>query len=572
MRSSSPSRPVIGEAWVQVRPEQGHDGLVDYYRALDYNVIVGDTSELLDYLVELPIPTLNASSGATQVSNIPTISEVPNRPIEDFFAGIAPSWSDVIGDRVYRTQHYSHIAERIAARKNTIIAGIPGCGKSTLLMQLAAHLNTPTPKAFYENLGFDEAAMLSNRIGDDSLILFLDNVASDIRVLEALKNPNLVVVGADREFPISSVRHRLSGMSYEIIGVTQQDRKDLVSVWKTIPPRLRRKTMNLPRTTYGRDPSLYEFVQANVRDASISKRLLEHLNELYVADPSKAELLILACYMMKSRSSISTDLAFAFFRDEEIEYATLIEDVRDIGELLHEDESFGADQDYFTARSAIVAEEVLNGCRSSVLKAVLLNLHHNVAITRIPQFDVFRRRGYDQNVFSRAFGSVKEGVELYEHIMDRDPSPYVLQQKALYLSKHGHHEEAFRAIDEARNSWRRGRRGGTNWRIDASYHKILFLANIDKVEEYSDALDLCRRALSGLVECYDRDYRQGQHALDYSNCALQFSFLESAPDDEAAANLERGREMLRTVRKTESYLVGPKYLLRDIERRLGQLG
>jgi len=568
MRSASGVRPVLGDAWVQLRPDPGVESLVEYYRALDYNVIIGDTDQLLDYMKTIPRTTDKSDSYTHDLGNIPTISQVPTRPIEDFFAGAAPTWSDVLGDRVHRTSHYAEIADRIAAGSNIVLAGIPGCGKTTLLMQIGAHFKTRQPKAYYENLGLAEARMLSNRIGDQELLLLLDNVASDIRVLEEIRNPNVTVVGADRDFPISSVRHRLSDLDFEVVGVTNQSRQDLVSVWKTIPERTRRQRLSIPKTTWGLEPSLYEFVKENVRHSFLSDRLLQHLREISSDDQRQAELLVLSCYLMYARSSLSTDLALAFFRDEDMSYDELLQGVADVGDLLHEDMSLGEDQDYFTARSALIAEELLDGCSASLLREVLNGFHQRVSSTRIPQFDVFRRRGYDAKIFAHAFRSANEGADLYDLIMAMDPSPYVLQQKALFLSRHARHEEAFSAIDEARNTWR-GRR---NWTIENTYNKVLFDANIEKVQSHPEAIDLCRRAMTGLERCFEGDLRKGQHALIYSNCALRLSEADTISVASVLEYLRRSEEMLRSVRHSEPYLDRPKYLIREVQRRIGQFG
>lgn len=567
MRSSTGARPVVGEAWVQIRPGDDQESLTEYYRALDYNVIVADTPDLLEYFSNLDTPRPAHEVIDLTLSNIPTIAEVPTRPIEDFFAGAAPSWSDVLGDRLHRTKHYTEVANRIAAGRNTVLAGIPGCGKTTLLMQLATHVHASAPKAFHENLGYAEAQMLSNRIGDGRLLLFLDNVASDVRVVEILKNPRVTIVAADRDFPISSVGNRLSDLEFDIVGVTSQNRQDLVSIWKTIPERIRRRRMTVPDVTWGLEPSLYEFVKANVKRSFLSERLLDHIREIHRIDWIQAELLILACYLMYARSALSTDLALAFFRDEGISYEELAERIVDVGELLHEDESLGTDQDYFTARSALMAEEVLEGCPASVLKSVLSRFYSNVSSTRVPAFDVFRRRGYDARIIAHAFRSVNEGAGLYEDIMDRDPSPYVLQQKALFLSQHGRDQEAFAAIEDARSSWR----GRKNWTIENTYWKVLFHLNRGKVEAHSEALDLCRRALLGLLQCFEGDFRKGQHALIFSDCALQFSELGSVPADEAVGFLEKSLNILESVRRSEPYLDRPTFLIGQVRMRLRQL-
>lgn len=568
LRDVSQRRPAIGDAWVQIRPDKKSDAYTDFYHALGYNVIVAETADLLEYLSHVSLDVDSSSSSRVEVENIPTLAIVPQRPAEDFFTGAAPAWSDILGGSLYKTKYYAEVTDRIAGRRSTIIAGIPGCGKTTILMQVAAYYDTEMPKVFHDSLGLAEAGMLARRIGESPVLVILDNVASDVRVVEELlRCPRVVVLGADRDFAINSVYDRVSRSAVEVLGVTNQSAEDLNSIWTTIPRRLRGKRQIKPKTSWGAEPSLYEFVKSNVRDSFLSERLSRYIQEVSAVDPDLAELIVLACYLNYARSSLSSDLGLAYFRDVDLDYAVLMELIRSVGELLKEDVLEDEDLDYFTARSAMAAEEVIFGSPRRIVRDVLERFYANVSNLRIPRFDVFRRRGYDAKIFVHAFPDVERGLELYDLIQHRDESPYVSQQKALYLAKFERYSEAFAEIDAAYNSWR-GRR---NFTIENTFNKILFMRNIGLAYKDASAMELCRRGLAGLRACYDGDYRKGQHALVFADCVLQYARQEGAIPRDATAWLESAKSAISHVMVQESYLDRPRYLIREIAREILRL-
>lgn len=571
IRGASPSRAVIGEAWVQVRNSPTAPDECDYYRALGYNVINGDTEELLDYFdraLTTPGPPRSQSHGPA--SNIPPIGNIARRPLEDFFTGAPPVWSDCYSTVVHRTHYYSTVVEAIASRRSSVLAGIPGCGKTTLLMQAAAAAPFRGTKMFFDSLTAAEASILASRIGSHDVLVLIDNVVRDVRAIEALLDlPHTVVVAADRDFAVSSVSHHLSEWGVEVIGVTAQSAQDLVSIWRTIPERLRRQSgYRIPEMAWGLEPSLYEFVKANVQQSFLAERLSAHVNDISNRQPLLAEFVILACYLRHAGSAISTDLAIAFFRDDDIDYHDIASMSRTLGELLHDEGRFGADMDYVAARSPIVAEEILQGSRSALVRRVLDKFFHNVSDFRIPSFDSFRRRGFDSRIFKHAFPRCEDGIALYDEILESQRTVYIEQQKALFLEHHQRYVEGLDVIAAARSRWR----GRPNWTIENTYFKMLFRVNFDRRDDPSlDARILCRRALDGLRAAFRGDGRKGHHSLVFGDCALLYSDVWGA-EPEAAEYLRDAQRMLEDVIRAESFLDRPKYLVRQVRRRIGQLG
>ncbi|XKH56937.1 SIR2 family protein [Citricoccus nitrophenolicus] len=575
LRSGHSSQELPGSAWIQIRPGSDDPALIEYFRAIGFQIIVAETEEILDYLDDNLGPTSEAPAADSNLGNVPYPTQVPPRPLEDFFLGAAPSWSDIYSPQVVRCSHFATVLNNIAAGANTLLSGIPGSGKTTLLMQVAAQAPFDGPRILLDSPSAPEAELLIRQVGEAQALILVDNVAGDIEALVQLTRlPHAVVVAADRDYNLSSVSHRIAkariGARLATSALTPED---LQRVWHSIPVRIRRRQMERPKTSYSIMPTVNEMVRANLSEKSLDERLIEYVGSIYRSEPEDALMLILACYMHYSRVPLSMDVAVAFFRDYLDDYRTLYAMLESVGDLLSEYQGFGDkdDQDYFAARSMQVAENVLNGVPGSALRRMLQRFQANVTPLRVPSYDIFRRRGYDYRLFARAFSSWVDGADEYEKIKAKleiqhvGQQYYVEQQKALFLAEHRQFDEAFREIDKAR-----GARKRVNWTIENTYNRILFRANLIKAGTISEAQSLCFRALDGLENAYDSDQRKGLHALVYADCSLR---LSRAIDPELVrGHLERAEQMLKTVLSgDESWLERPKYVIREVERRLRDL-
>ncbi|MEF3120510.1 SIR2 family protein [Kocuria flava] len=573
LRTRATNESTIGDAWLQIRPNSAETALADYYRALNFQLIVAETDELLDYLASQLLTTSTQAYKATSsLENIPPNADVAVRPLEDYFLGAAPSWSDIYGGKLHKTSYYRFVANRVAAGQSTILAGIPASGKTTLLMQVLAHVPFDGPRMMFDGLGNAEAELLRRRIGNGQALVGLDNVASDADALAVLsKAPNVVIVAADRDYTLSSARNIVNKTNIEIHGVTSLTPQDQQSIWQSIPLRIRSSQITFPEVEGRAAPSTFEFIKENVTGQLLGERLIEYVTEMLKEDPDQAHMLILACYMHSTKVPLSMDIAISFFRDRITDYRTVYSMLEAVGDLLqeYEGEFCYEEQDYFSARSIIVSESVIEGVPSSGLRNVLSNFHMNITPLRVPGFKTFRRRGYDSKIFARSFPNYVEGAALYDHILSKpeiNGDPYVVQHKALFLAEKRQFELAFREIDRVRGGLRYGR---VNWTIENSYNKILFRANIDKAPYVAEAEHLCRRALEGLDAAYEKDKRKGVHALVFADSAIAFSKV--VLDDETVGLLERAEEMLTSVIGSDPWLDRPKYARGDVRRRLKDL-
>lgn len=568
IRKSSKSIEVVGDSWIQIRPGSAQGGAVQFFRALGFRTVIAETTELLEYLSSLSATKPAVHIADSNLENIPSSSDVLVRPIEDFLAGAAPNWSDIYSTTLAKTSHYNEIAELIAAGQNTIIAGIPGSGKTTLLMQLAAKVNFDGPKILHSGMTSSEAAMLARQIGAAKALILLDDVANDIDAIRPFAAlPGVVLVGADRDYALTSVSSMISRVGIPIVGVTGITQQDFTKLWRSIPNRLRAgRHMADTETAYGATPSIFEFVQANVKHKPLGSRLALHVDDLHETDRNQADALVVTCYLHYCNVPASIDVLWAYFGEDVTDVQYLYKLMGAVGDLLleYDGEHAVEEQDYFSARSRIASEAVLFQIDRYALRTMLTKFHSAVSSARIPSYYAFKRRAYDSKLFRRAFPDADSGLRLYDDLVDRaddfNTQSYVLQQRALFLNRHGLPKDAFREIDIVRN-----RQTRTNWTIENSYYSILFAANFAEAAYSDDALEQCKRALRGLMSSSKRDSRKHQHLIDFTKLVIKLAG-EIKRDEEIRRNITTAVDEMQNLVNKESWLKAPEYLLRDAKR------
>ncbi len=568
-----PSRPgemTSSNSWIQVRPSESDSPRLAFLKALGFRLLIAETSEVLEFFeTELAgQPTVTVEERVRNLHNIPKPASVPLRPLEDFFSGAAPAWSDIYAGVLAKPTHYRKLVDLINEGKHVIVSGIPASGKTTLLMQAAVSGAHSGPIIMHDGLTAAQAGLLVRRLAGHQALVLLDNVTNDIAALEIVRTaPNVTVVAADRDYNLGTVSHRLGSAS--VLRVTDLPRSDLQAIWQTIPARLRNNQIRWPTDmSRGVSPSLYEFSQFNITSKPLAERLVDAIRDLRERDPDLAELLLVACYVHYCRVPLSMDTIISYFGDRVRDYREIYAMLTRVGQLLHEYEGefLEEPQDYFAARSTAVAEAVLlEGSFPSILRSMLTTFHHSVSPVRVAGYNTFRRRAYDSHLFLRAFPDVDEGSALYDWISEQHGTAYVLQQKALFLADRRRFSDAFSAIDRARSEMRR-----VNWTIENTYNKILFRANEDLAETSPEARALLVRALAGLAECFDRDSRKGMHSLVYADLAL--SFTRFFRDEAGHEFLTRARTQLEQAERDEPMLERPRHLLKAINKRFREFG
>jgi len=234
--------------------------------------------------------------------------------------------------------------------------------------------------------------------------------------------------------------------------------------------------------------------------------------------------------------------------------------VQRIGATIAEYEGILAsnEQDYFAARSTLVADAVIEASSADSLRSMLIKFHKNLSVYSICRYDIFARRGYENALILKAFEDWEEGVKFYDELYKKDSTPYTLQHAALYLSKKNHHKEAFYYIERSK-----AEAGTFNWTIRNSYAIILFKANIGGVGKASrQSLD---ESMNTLKECYTSDRRKGFHVIIFAENAIQY--WNKYSDDVAKDYLLQAKEWIEDVKSKEIWPRG----LERVQNTINQL-
>ena len=554
------------DKWILLR--NNDNAAIQYFKALGFNIIISDTSEMLDYLYGLAgkrpsKATVAFTQDLFSEDTIPSIGTVPVRPIIEFYLGAPPAWHDIFSGQLYRTSHYTKIIDSINSGRNTIAIGMPACGKTTLLMQIAANINYNGHKLLCDSLTTEKALLMVKKLGSEKAIIFVDNFADNIEAFEVLlKAPNVLVVGFDRDYVFERASHIIDDNIYNVLDVTELEDRDIQQIYSRIPREIRLGRYMRPNTEAGTMPSLYEVVESNIIKPSLKARFTSVLSQLEKQDNQLHDLLIMSCYVHSCRVPVSYDTASAFLRGHLSGPNDLYWMIDKLGSIMMDyvGNLIESEQDYFTPRSSIVSEAIIEQVPSLAFKRVLVRFHEEVSPLRICRFDIFRRKAFDEYFIGKAFTNWREGMEFYEKLYSRDASPYLKQQGALYLAHKKRFNEAFRWIDEAVMLSRNKVPSIRN-----SHAIILFRANINMPAD-----DTVRRTLKQsmdiLAECYTYDKRKTYHALTFADQALMYS--EVFHDDVARQYLETAMRWLIEEEKRVPWHRNVKRLHRSVKNKL----
>ena len=198
-------------------------------------------------------------------------------------------------------------------------------------------------------------------------------------------------------------------------------------------------------------------------------------------------------------------LVYAFLRDDVASFQDVFDAIDLLGNLITEISSQLVDlqdQDYYMPRSFFLSETVMDICPSIDMKNMLLKFYKEVSSFRIPRYYVFKRKAYDARIMEKAFVDWEEGLRFYERAEERDKSPFLKQQCALYLSYRKKFKESFKWIDSALMQ-----SNHTIATIKNSHAIILFRANIDNPHN-ATAKNSLNKSMKILSECYRSDKKK----------------------------------------------------------------
>lgn len=537
-------------SWIVLKSNDSE--AIEYYSALGFQIIIGETQQLLNYFKQLkitkkPDKKLIRAASSFKEYTVPEKAQMPVRTLGEFYLGAEPIWYDVFYGNLHKNEHYHKICNSIAAEKNIVLTGGALTGKTTLLKLLtitSADFGWPF---FIEEITPEKASLLKREIDSEgrTALLFIDNAADAWEAISILiESSNIKVIAAERDYIYDSVAHRFPRKKFEVIDVTGLTDLDVQAVRDKIPAGLKRRESfkSLPRELdVVTQPTFFEVIDSAIADHSLAERFIDALKNLKIEAPLKHELLILSCYMYSCRVPTSLDVAIAYSRNHTTDLNVIYETLTSMNSFLSTYEGALSDdkQAYFVPRSRSVADAVIRRIPSEDLKHLLLTFHTEISPTKISRYDIFRRGAYEAGLVGKAFPNWEEGLNFYELASTRDQSHSLKQQGAIYLAHKKQYHLAFNWIDEALTMI--GRR---NAPVKNTYAVILFSANSDKPLD-NDVIASLNESMEILANCYNSDIRKAYHAKVFADQAVKLaSRLPNQP--ESTQYLDQAIEWLET--------------------------
>ena len=556
------------DKWIVLYHENSDD--IEYFKTFDFNIIISSTDELLEYMGSIsskraPATISQSVSTLVQKYSIPSISDIPVRPIVNFYLGDNPTWYDIFSGKIHKTSHYKTTKDKILSKQGTIILGMPASGKTTLLMQLAADVDFKGHKLILESPSIEKANLLISQLNGEPSLVFIDDFTMDIDAFTTLyQESNIQVVGADRDYMFDIISHRIPFSSFNFCDITELDDQDMQSIFLKMPAEIRNSKITIPKIEGTSRPSIFEIVQQNIAKQKLGERFQDVLLQLKNNDPVLFDLLIMCCYVHSCRTPVSFDMAYAFLNKNITSYHDVYRCFEKLQSLANEYTGYLIDsnQDHFTPRSTIVSDTVLDNLNPEDLKRVIINFHKEVSSYRICSYHIFRRKAFDADLMKKAFPNWKDGISFYQEISNDDESPYLKQQCALYLASKRQFVEAFRWIDDAMSSSKK-----EIFSIKNSHAIILFKANIFSSNEDENTIrQTLMHSMDILAHCYNDDKRKAYHALVFADQAIKFS--ERYGDEISFGYLKKAEKWLIEEKRKAEWNRKIRYTLKSIQETL----
>ena len=547
LRDTGPSQG-FKERWAVLPLNKAPQGTAEYFRALGCHLVDADTAAFLDFLksgvLSGGIAAISAHEPLTPAlfpnELIPTQSQVPVRPITEFFLGSPPQWSDIYSGAIARTHHYDTAKNYVLSGKHTMLIGMPATGKTTLLMDLAASVtSSDRAKLVVDSVTPERATNILTKLNGRKATIFLDNFADSIdgaMVLSSSKNVQLV--GAERDYGFEIAAHLIDRSKFHIVDITDLTSHDVQLCIDAIPKSILRQLESTDGDAAGGAESLFEIIEDRLDAPTLRLRFGNVLRQLRKESAPLQSLLIMISYVHKCRTPVAMDMLFAYISDITSDHNQMYNWVAKLGAMVKDAAGYLVDnfQDYFAPRSSIIAEAIFSQAPTEAIGEMLMRFHSRVSPLRISHYDVFRRYAFDNSIVDRGFTNIQDGLTFYDQVYSRDRSPYALQHAALFLSKRGKHAEAFKWIDRAV-----GESGGRIWAIRNSAAIILFRANIEHVDD-AHAVTTLHKSMKDLRECYTKDRRKPFHICVFSEHARKL--WSRLPDETSREYLELARQWM----------------------------
>lgn len=515
------------EKWILLYNPEDYE--IDFYTALGFKIIVGDTIDLLEKMKEYNLCKEESQANRFYLKeySIPkNESQIASYPLVSFFEGDAPRWSYIYSGLLGKTHYFNVISDYLDKGKNTFVIGIPACGKTTLMMQLLYEYPTNKSKHFLNAPSIHEVNLYLKKLNGEKSLLFIDEGFRDYNVvLKLLLQSNVQLVCFDRDYIYESQAYRIRNITsnYEICDITEINDLDARKIIDSIPAEIRKSETSI--SNY--DKTIFSILTRNMRRQRFEVRFGKMVNEFYHQNSIATELFIMICYVHSCGVPVSFDMIFSYMRDITDDYQDMQQYIKEIGKIILQcgDDSFKflnvdfEEQDYYQSRSRYFAELIIRNLPNSIgiLKKVLVTFVDNVPAFKICRFDIFKRNAFSADFAVKAFADIEEGCDYYEKCALIDDTEYIYQQAALYLSKKKKYTLAFKWIERARNFAVFNR-----FSIDNTHAIIQFNANINIEDEDGSVEGLLEESLRILQNCYTNDRRKVIHVNTFADLTRQF--------------------------------------------------
>lgn len=503
------------------------DDDVEYFEGMGFSIIIADTKEFLETIPMLDSWNDYNKSNKTPIESLLKSNVIPKdgrglvqRPIEEFFRGMAPTWLDIQRNVIYKTSFFKDIENSVYhPNHHTIIIGSPISGKTTLAMQVGYFIQFDGVKLMFDYMTYNRAEYIGKLVGTTKALIIVENFTDDVDAFLYLSSlPNVKLIGIDRSHNYAIINHKIDIKQFDVFNVTELKEQDIQGIVDTIPTGIRRSEAEIRKKR--RDDSvdsIFEFVIRHVAGQSIEERYKAFIKKLGVDNPNLLEFLVLCAYMNKSRVPLSMEVAYQYFSD--LNYLDVIEMRKQLSDFLKEDDNeWLAEQniDGYRPRTSIISDAILKNIDRNILADVMWKVINNVYYVTICNYRTFRKWAFDKTLVQMAFSNWRDGKAFYEEAFVYDNrNPYVLQQGALYLSSKHQFDDAFDWIDKAKTMT-----NNKHFSIRNSHAIILFDANYEI--NTSEARTLLEKSMTTLHECYNNDSRRTYHAQVYGEQALRF--------------------------------------------------
>lgn len=498
---------------------------IKFYTSLNFSIIIADTEQLLRYLGEIVSENeekIESNLKVPEQYQVPSAIKEASYPVDNFFMGDIPRWSYIYSGQLIKTHHYKKIADLIHSEKNIIVIGIPASGKTTLLMQLASGIESEKQKHILYTPTITEADRYCKMVGNEKVMVFVDNCLNDHRALmQLMKQANIQVIGFERDNRYESIAYRLmeNGLGFEPYDVSELDEQDIPRIISSIP-----KGIYTGKISGLKDNTIFETIRKHTKVPVMEDRFAEVLRDLYSYDKKATELFLMISYVHSCGVPISYDMIYSYL--EEDDYRAVYDDIKSIGKLITEcyNQDFGflgevslQDQDYYKCRTRYLAELIIQKVPDYKLMRLVLNRFvERVPIFKICRYDIFKNSAFDADIVTRYFSKYDEGIEFYRKCLEIEDSAFMYQQIALYASRKRKYSDAFRWIDKAKNCDKRN-----IFSIRNTHAIILFNANINKENGDGSVVATLHQSLEILKDCYKNDLRKGFHALKFGEFVIK---------------------------------------------------